>query len=145
MGALAIVSILWAVSPIGRFGQAVAIKSSISRELSAGRAQAVVDPDELKQLCQVDLRRPLHDPPPPTPPALPPARPPPPLNIRLSGTIIEPGHCQALIAMPDGTVQLKNIGESAGDARIQEIRDRSITVEYFGQSTVLNVVQENPD
>jgi hypothetical protein len=143
MSALAVLTTLWATSPLEAQSHALANRIAGNIQPSTRPMQAFVDPQELAQFCQLDLRRPLHDPPPPPPVLTPPAKPSPPLNIRLSGTIVEPGHSQALIVMPDGTVQLKSVGEDAGNARIKEIGDGSITVDYLGQPTLLTVARES--
>ena len=104
--------------------------------------QAAFDSAELRQVMQVDLRRSLRDPPPLPPPALPVARPFPPLDIKLAGTIVEPGHSQAMIQLSDGSVQFKSIGDSAGDAVIQQIEEGSVTVEFHGQIVNLTVPKE---
>jgi len=57
------------------------------------------------------LRRPLYDPPPPTPKVAE-VKKLPPLQIKLLGTIIEPGKSQAMLATPRGTVELKRVGDT---------------------------------
>jgi hypothetical protein len=107
---------------------------------SVGTSVNSVDVQELEQLALIDLQRPLRD----APPAqLAAAKVIPPLDIRLTGTIVEPGHSRAMIELADGTVQLKGVGDVAGDARITEIQQGSIRVEYFGQTQVLAVVKES--
>jgi hypothetical protein len=103
----------------------------------------VFDPNEFIQLCQLDLRRPLRDPAPTLPPSSRPVKQNPPLGIQLAGTIVETGHNQALIAMPDGSVELKRVGDEAGGARLRQITEGSVTVEYFGQQIVLTVASRN--
>lgn len=98
---------------------------------------------QLLQLAsEINLRRTLHDAPPPAPTPAPPPKPVPPLDIRLTGTICEPGHSQAMIQLPDGTVELNGIGDSPGNARILDIREDSITVEYNGTPQVLAVAKD---
>ena len=142
MGAMTVFSVLWASGPLD--DRSKESSSSIANAAGGSTAsiQAAVDANQLQQLCQLDLRRPLHDAAPVAPPPLPPTAPPVPLNIHLSGTIVEPGHSQAIIVMPDGTEQLKNVGDEAGNARIDEIHDGGITVEYSGQQILLTVPKE---
>jgi hypothetical protein len=95
-------------------------------------------------LSDLYLRRPLHDlPGPPPSPTTPPTASIPPLAIRLTGTIFEPGHCRAAIQLPDGRLQLIGVGQSAGDARILSIENGKVRIDYFGQSMVLTVPEEN--
>ncbi len=138
MSAAALMLIFWAaMSPQT---QAIAAQpSSQSPQTASSLAQATVSADDLARVAHVQLRRVLHDPPPSAPAAPAAAKPTPPLDIRLAGTIYEPGHCKAMIQLPDGTVQLKGVGESAGNARITDIQQGSATVDYFGKSMVLTV------
>jgi hypothetical protein len=108
-------------------------------ESSPAMSNSAINVRELEQLALIDLRRPLHDPPIALAPT---ARAIPPLDIRLTGTIFEPGYSRAMIQLADGSVQLKAIGDIAGEARITDIQQGSIRVEYYGQSQQLAVVKE---
>jgi len=86
------------------------------------------------------LRRPLFDPPPvvETPPAPPP---PPPLNLRLVGTILEPGRAVAVLANAAGKIEMKAVGQSTGDpgqpAEILEVHRERVVVRYAGETREL--------
>lgn len=130
------------------FGWVALVPLSISSKPSAQTSDStksvavspmtVINVQELERLARIDLRRPLHD---ATPPARLIAQAAMPLSIRLTGTICEPGHCRAMIELADGTVQLKAIGEQAGEARILDIREGSVTVEYLGKPQILTVAK----
>ena len=142
MCATSVLTVLWAAGPptLPRGGQ---LQPSSSFRVRTVHVTPMVTSTELDQIAQVNLRRPLHDPPPAPPPAVAAATPMPPLDVRLTGTIYEPGHCRAMMQLPDGSIQLKSIGENAGNARILDIQQGSATIEYFGKSLVLNVPKEN--
>jgi hypothetical protein len=138
-GAAGAAVVAWAVLPLNPLGGEHAPRTA---NFTAESASSGVQPErlasELQNLAQISLRRPLHDA--PQAPAAPePVQSNPPLEIRVTGTIYEPGHCRAMIQLPDGTTQLKSVGESAGDARILDIQNGSVKVEYFGKSLVLTV------
>ncbi len=106
---------------------------------STANPTSPIDARELEKLAQFDLRRPLHDAPPAPAPL---AQAIPPLDIRLTGTIFEPGYSRAMIQLADGSVQLKAVGDLAGAVRITDIEKGSIRVDYYGQSQELAVVKE---
>lgn len=82
----------------------------------------------------VDLQRPLYDAPRKSPVAVQQ-----PLQIRLAGTIMDPGFSRAVFAAPDGHTELKAVGEISSGARILTITDGSVTVLYNGQTSILHV------
>jgi hypothetical protein len=143
MAGLAIVAVIWTATPLG----STAFNSGPGRldnpNQPAASASPAISAEDFQFVAQLDLRRPLHDPPPMALPAPSPPQAIPALNIHLTGTIVEPDHSQALITMPDGQVELKSVGDDAGGAHIKTIQDGSITVEYFGQSIVLSTPKEN--
>jgi len=88
------------------------------------------------------LRPPLFDPPPvvETPPAPPP---PPPLAVRLVGTILEPGRPVAILVNAAGKIEMKSIGQTAGDpaqpAEILEVHRERVVVRYAGERRELTL------
>jgi hypothetical protein len=48
-----------------------------------------------------------------------------------------------MIELPDGSTQLKGVGDIAGDARILAIEDGQVTVQYLGKSVLLKITKEN--
>jgi hypothetical protein len=143
MAALAVTAVVWAALPLGNsLLQPNSERLSNSNQPIATTA-SVLGVEDFKFVAQLDLRRPLHDLPPPAAPPLPAPEAVPALNIHLTGTIVEPDHSQALITMPDGQMELKSVGDDAGGAQIKTIQDGSITVEYFGKSIVLSTPKEN--
>jgi hypothetical protein len=139
--ALAIVAIVWgAIRPT--IPHLPGQQSSDARFVQMTSTEPLVTVQDLERVAQVDLRRPLHDPPPPTPPPPPPVTSDPPLDIQLTGTIYEPGHCRAMIQLPDGTIQLRAVGDIVGSATILQIEKRQVTIEYFGKLIVLDVANQ---
>jgi hypothetical protein len=142
MGCASVVLILWpALVPLPR-SMPNQRRTAEKIEGSTAPLSPAITRSAFDQLATLDLRRPLHDPPPPPPPAAVAPKAIPPLTIRLTGTIFEPGHCRAVVLLPDGKVQLLGVGESAGDARILEIDNGKVLVDYFGQSLILTVPEE---
>ena len=94
---------------------------------------------ELELLCQRDLQRPLFDAPPPPPPVAAPPPPPPSLPFKLAGTVVELGHCRAMLQQPDGSIQFKAVGDIVAGAQIMQIARDSVTVKYAGRSMVLKL------
>jgi hypothetical protein len=95
---------------------------------------------ELQTLWNLDLQRPLYDPPPVlvTPPVV--KRPP--LTVRLLGTIVEPGNSVGVFRLADGREELRSIGQDAGGAEVLEIHEDRAVVRYHGEAMVLQVQQE---
>jgi hypothetical protein len=142
MTGLALLSIFWANSASLDLGNQERSQSSISKNAPNAVVKPGITTKDFQQLAQLNLRRPLHDPPhAPVAPAIT-GRQVPPLTIRLAGTIVEPGHCRAMIQLADGSVELKGIGDVAGEARITDIQEGKVTVEYFGASLQLTVPKE---
>lgn len=93
----------------------VTLEPSAAPAVTAG---GVPDPPRIIRLDALQahldqlLRPPLYDPPPP-PVAPPPVEPPPPplrVNLRLVGTVLEPGRDKALLAAPDGNIEFRTVG-----------------------------------
>lgn len=97
----------------------------------------------LQASAQLDLQRPLFDAPPPAPAPVVVPPPPPPLAVQLAGTIIEPGHNQAMLVGPDGKTELKSVGESSGSAKILEINQDNCVVQYLGSRVTLKIAKDN--
>lgn len=90
---------------------------------------------------KLDLRRPLHDPPPAPPPVAPQVAKPV-LTVKLAGTIVEPGHSKAMLVTADGRTELKGVGQKSGDAEILSIEEKKITVRFHGEVVELKVASE---
>jgi len=136
----AIGGLIFACQPITYVVPAPESSSAAATSSSqASESQALLQ--NLQQLAHMNLRRALHDPSPISSPQPTPAIPPPPLDIRLAGTICEPGHSQAMIQLSDGTLEFKSVGDSVASARILDIEEGQITVEYLGKPLVLSVPQ----
>jgi hypothetical protein len=146
---------LWTATAIGGTGAALSIAWAIYLpcELPASQnppaTHALSDPviaapsmSQFAGLADLDLRRPLYDAPPPPPVRIAAAPVIPPLSITLAGTIVEPGHSQAMIKTTEGKIELKSIGQTSGQATVLRIDDGSVTVQYYGKPVILKVARE---
>lgn len=94
--------------------------------------------DAFKTAWNLELQRPLYDPPPvvvelkPPPPPTPPA-------VRLSGTFIEPGNSRALIQDRSGATRVYRIGEVVDEAKINSITDEGVVVFHDNANWQLRV------
>lgn len=79
------------------------------------------------------LRPPLYDPPPPPPAPKPKVEPPPPIrvNLKLVGTVREPGKDRAMLAGPDGSIEFRRIGDEF------QSESQTMVVEEVGARDVL--------
>lgn len=85
------------------------------------------------------LRPPLYDPPPPPPPApKPKVEPPPPIrvNLKLVGTVREPGKDRAMLAAPDGSIEFRRIGD-----RFQSESQTMVVEEVGARDVLIHVVE----
>jgi len=102
--------------------------------------------EAFRPIWEIDLRRPLVDPPPPQKPP-PPAPRLPPLRLQLVGTVQESGHSMALLANPQGVIEVKRVGELLGEGRaaaeVVAIQAEQVTVRYQNQDIQLRL-PENP-
>lgn len=104
-----------------------------------GTDDALVSLSELQQVCAIELRRPLYDPPTPEQPAASPEAPTAttrPLPVRLVGTVIEAGHSMAMLQKSDGSIVLGAVDQSIEDAGSQitviSVQHDRVTVQYAG-------------
>lgn len=114
---------------------------SLGGQMPAGTTANVPPLESFPPLWQRPWRAPLYDAPPPIVQAAEPAQPLP-LNLRLAGTIIEPGRNRAMIVTPDGKMQFVRVGDKVGDAEVLSIDLTSVTVSYLGQPRSLQVERE---
>jgi predicted lipoprotein len=105
-----------------------AAKPSSPTTLPAAGSNGAVQPAQLLELAQRPLRQALQDAP---------AAPPPPLALRLSGTVVEPGRSRAVMIGSDGKSQLRAIGDVVDGAELIDISADSVTVKYLGNPVVL--------
>lgn len=97
----------------------------------------------LAAACAIDLRRPLYDPPPPKPVPPPPPPPEPPLAVKLSGTVIEPGgYSRAMLRSPDGKLQMAKVGDDCGGAKVVSIEQGRVEVMHNGKPVMLVVEKQ---
>ena len=104
--------------------------------------QAPLSLKEFEPHWNKPLRRPIFDPP---PVVIPPPKKevPPPLNVRLVGTIIEPGETVAMLANARNSLEFKKVGDSWGAgkllATITAIENSRVTIQYAGETIVLTM------
>lgn len=123
-------------------------------------AAGVPDPPRILRLDALQahldqrLRPPLYDPPPP-PEAPPPVeQPPPPLrvNLRLLGTVLEPGRDKALLAAPDGNIEFRTVGHrfdwESQTLIVEEVSPRDVLIHVVAPRdglVRLNLEESNPN
>ncbi len=86
---------------------------------------------------ELDLRRPLVDK--PVNARVPPATPPAPLDLQLTGTIIEQGRSLAVFAGRDGKVELKGVGEAFRGGEVLLIEQDRVKIRYKGELVTLTL------
>jgi len=90
--------------------------------------------DALQAHLDQRLRPPLYDPPPPPEAPVPVQPPPPPLqvNLRLVGTVLEPGRDKAMLAAPDGNIEFRTVGHQfdweSQTMVVQEVGPRDVLI-----------------
>ncbi len=115
----------------------------------SGAGQSSQQLEQLQRLASRPLRQPLYDEPVDESPGTAPIqrKPRSPMQLRLVGTIDEPGHAQAMFRMKDGRIELCGEGQTVKDVvglvTVDRIKGRRVTVRYAGQSH--DLVLEEPD
>ncbi len=112
-----------------------ALRSASTRAATAPAEDARVGGVDVRRVADLDLRRPLYDP----PAVQAPTQPPPSLALRLLGTVVETGHSRALLVGPDGKLQLKSVGDSLAGAEILRIGPDTVTVRHLDADVELKV------
>ena len=141
-GAAAVAAALWAVFwpveagmpelPAGASARAVAEESSeIPRPL-----------EDYAAIWQREVRAKLYEQTVITPPEPPPPRPK--LNLKLAGTMVEPGFTCATFIDAAGKTHLKRVGETIAGARVKSIADGRVTVVFAGGELTLRVERSSP-
>ena len=100
---------------------------------------------QLQQLCGLDLRRPLYDPPPASASASQPMAGGTPMTARLIATADEPDHSIAVFQKSDGSLEMCGQGQSFQDAggivTVTRIDHQKVVVQYAGGAQELVVPQ----
>lgn len=91
---------------------------------------------------QLNLQRPLFDPPPPPVPKAAPAPPPPPLTLRLLGTVIEVERSQALFLTQAGDIVCAYLGDTVDGATVHAIHSTHVEVKQQDRVQTLQVPTE---
>ncbi|MDB5324091.1 MAG: hypothetical protein JWN40_5722 [Phycisphaerales bacterium] len=65
----------------------------------------------------------------------------PPSAFRLAGTVVERGHCFALLITPEGQVQVKATGDECAGAKVEEITERAVKLKIDGRIVTLELPQ----
>jgi type II secretory pathway component PulC len=93
---------------------------------------------DFQRLLTRNLRQPLYDPAAVSTPPIPaPAKPS--LDVKLAGTIIEPGHSKAMLITRDGKTELKGVGQKCGEAEILAIDEKRVVIRFNGDAVELRV------
>lgn len=94
---------------------------------------------DFAQLCELPLRRPLYDPPPPAPEV----RQLPPLRVELLGTILEGENSMAILRSDEGQVEYRRQGDSVGPvdcpAKLVEIQGDAVVLDRENERVTLRV------
>jgi hypothetical protein len=65
----------------------------------------------------------------------------PPGALRLAGTVVEQGHCFALLITPEGQVEVKATGDECAGAKVEEITERTVKLNVDGRIVTLELPQ----
>lgn len=96
---------------------------------------------EIQQFARVwdlNLRRPLYDPPPPPPPKIEKPKPPP-INFRLAGIVLNGDNSQVMVLQQDGSIVMLSVGDAIGSTKILSIHEDRIEVDHFGETQTLQM------
>lgn len=91
---------------------------------------------------QLQLRRPLFDPPPVKVEVK--AFVPPPLAYRLTGTVLNPGGAMAMFVGPQGKIEIRRVGQQIGEATILDIGQDRVRINYYDQTRELELTAPQP-
>lgn len=98
--------------------------------------------EEFEAVWDVRLRQPLFEPPPkPAPPVAGAGTAAPAIGIRLAGTVLESGRSIAVLLMPGGKLEIRRVGDRAGDVEILAIEADRIVVRQKGRDVTLRLEQ----
>jgi hypothetical protein len=153
--------LLWSLSVAASCGAVLTIGLAIGRPLTlpavqgaseqsmippSSRGDAIPPLSEWAKVWSIDLgHEGIASPSAPAPGADAPATQIAPPDVHLIGTIIEPGHCMAILVGPDGKTVFLRVGDHVQDARISAIAVDSITVQANGKPMVFTVEKPPPD
>jgi hypothetical protein len=65
----------------------------------------------------------------------------PPSAFRLAGTVVEQGHCFALLITPEGQLEVKGTGEDCAGAKVEEVTERTVKLNIDGRLVTLELPQ----
>lgn len=128
-------------------GNLIGAKSSTklpSASASATEINSGPSKEDFVQLCEIQLRRPLYDPPPPAPEV----RQLPPLQVELLGTILEGENSMAILRSEPGKVEYRRQGDATGPvdspATVVEIQGDAVVLNRGEERITLRVNNEGP-
>jgi hypothetical protein len=64
-----------------------------------------------------------------------------PSAFRLAGTVVERGHCFALLITPEGQLEVKGTGEECAGAKVEEITESTVKLKVDGRIVTLELPQ----
>ncbi len=151
-GAVAVLA-LGLTAPVRVAGDVAEAASDTTKEAGASVGRPAADDSapahpplaELVRLSQLDLRRPLYDPPAEETEQAASPKPATTMPVRLVGTVHEPGHSMAIFQKSNGLIEFAGPGQHIEDAgakvTIVEVGRKTVTVAYGGASHQLTVPQ----
>lgn len=122
---------MWTPVAVPDAPAASSLPSSLAAEASLDANRKLPSLQSLRALGEVDLRRPLRDPPPPPPP------PPVPLSAKLVGTVYvpdKPSQSMAMFQLANGSEQWFQAGQAfddpAGRVTVKRVGDQTVMILY---------------
>jgi hypothetical protein len=64
------------------------------------------------------------------------------LGLKLRGTVMEPGHCMAMLITPDGRTQLVPVGGEVAGGKVLEIDKDSVKLLFNGETILLQIPKD---
>jgi len=136
-GASAVAAALWAVFWPVEAGAPELLASASGRAVAEESPEIRRPLEDYAVIWQREVRAKLYEQTVITPPAPPPPRPK--LDLKLAGTMVEPGFTCATFIDAAGKTHLKRAGETIAGARVKSISDGSVTVIFAGTELTLKV------
>ena len=112
--------------------------STTTANVPATRPATALAAVAFDDLLDLNLRRPLVDPPATTAAAKSASIPIGP-DVRLAGIVAEPGHSFAVFVTPTGSSEVRSVGQRAGTVEVLAITPAAVTVRFGGRTTTMRL------
>ncbi len=100
--------------------------------------QTLPELQNFSRVWDLNLRRPLYDPPPPPPPQVEtPA--PPTIDFDLAGIVLDGDNSQVIAIQKDGSILILSVGDAIGSTKLLSIHEDRIEVDHFGEKRTLQM------